>query len=155
MTAHRRATARPTLALVLATAVAVSLAACGLTAVAGPREWRASAARADGTSVEIVVRDTSGRIAEVEFDPANVQPPVEIANAAGDATVILVPWAGGSCDTLTEFSFVARGQGLVGTVRTTTTGQVCDMMAIQHVLRLTMTAPMPAALVTLDPAPPQ
>jgi hypothetical protein len=38
-------------------------------------------------------------------------------------------------------------------MKVTTTGGVCNMMAIQQQLRLTSNAPLPAAQVTLDRAP--
>jgi hypothetical protein len=133
--------------------IAVALGGCGLTSLAAPREWTQTLEAAGGTSHEVVVRDESGRLTNVEFDPAGVGPAMDISNPPGEPNVVIVPWASGSCDVRTEIVFTAAGQGLAGTIKTTTTGQVCDMMAIQHQLRLTAATPLPAAQVTLEPAP--
>ena len=53
----------------------------------------------------------------------------------------------------TEFVFSAQGQGLAGTIKVTTSGEICTMQAIAQQLRLTSGAPLPAAQVTLNPAP--
>lgn len=133
--------------------VASTLAACGLTAVSGPREWGLSTEQADGTKRDVVVRDTSGRITDVVIDPQGIQMPGAITNPNGDLMTLLVPWSGGACDVKTEIEFAARGQGLAGTIKTQTTGEVCVMMAVQHLLELKLNTPVPAASVTLEPAP--
>ena len=66
---------------------------------------------------------------------------------------MLVPWTGGACDKRTEITFQAAGQGLAGTLEITTEGDMCIMIAIAHQLRLTSNEPLPAAQVTLEPAP--
>ncbi|HEY3334204.1 MAG TPA: hypothetical protein VGK16_03115 [Candidatus Limnocylindrales bacterium] len=139
--------------LFLLAVATVALAACGLTAVTGPRAWSQQATLADGTTQTISVRDESGRLANVEINPAGVAMASEISNPPGAPNVVLVPWAGGACDVTTEFVFTAAGQGLAGTVKVTTSGGVCNMMAIQQQLRLTSSAPLPAAQVTLTTAP--
>jgi len=135
--------------------LAGSLAACGVTSsLAGPHSWTTTAALPDGTTQEVVIRDESGLLTNAEVDPAGVQPVMGIENPSGEANVVLVPWASGSCDVKTEFVFRSSAQGgLAGTVATTTSGEICDMMAIEHSLRLTANAPLPAAQVTLNPAP--
>ena len=79
--------------------------------------------------------------------------PGVIANPDGQPNVVLVPWTGGACDTETTIDFAAQGDGLAGTLAIQTTGDVCVMMAVPHLLRLTTNVPMPAASVTLQPAP--
>ncbi len=150
--AARRPPARHIVVGTLLVAVALSLAACGLSAVTGPRSWKVSVQKTDGSTFDVAVRDTSGRIANAEFDPAGVADPGAIANPAGRLDTLLIPWAGGSCDELVTFDFAANGQGLTGTQTTTTTGQVCDMMATTHLLRLTLSVPTPAATVTMGGA---
>jgi hypothetical protein len=150
MPTHDRWTTR--LALVLA--VPVLLAACSsLAGVSGTHDWSQQATLPDGTVTTITVHDESGRLTNVEFNPQGVAMASEISNPPGEANVVLVPWAGGACDVKTEFVFKPNGQGLAGTIKTTTSGQVCNMMAILQQLRLTSNAPLPAAQVTLDPAP--
>ena len=137
-------------ALVLA--IAAALSACGqLTAIAGPREWGLDTTSTDGTTHKVVVRDTSGRITSVEFDPPGVQNPGTITNPDGKLDMLLVPWTGGACDVNTVIEFAAAGQGLAGTIATETSGEVCTMIAIQRLLRLTLNTPTPAASVTLEP----
>lgn len=127
------------------------LAACNVTSVvSSPREWKAEAELADGSKTSITVRDTSGRLTNVEINPAGVSAN-EISNEAPN--VVLVPWTAGACDTATVIEFAAAGQGLAGTLKITTTGDVCTMQAIPQVLRLTSDAPLPADQVTLTPAP--
>ena len=83
--------------LPLAAIVALVGGACSLTnSVAGPREWTQTITAADGTTQEVVVRDESGRLTNVEIDPAGVPPAMEISNPPGEANVVLVPWTGGA-----------------------------------------------------------
>jgi hypothetical protein len=134
--------------------VAAGVAACGpLTRVAGPTEWVQEVGLQDGTKQTITVRDTSGRISQVAFDPPGVQDPGAIANPAGQPATVLVPWTGGACDVRTTIEFAAQGQGLKGTVAVETSGDMCIMMAVPHLLQLTTDGPMPAASVTLEAAP--
>ena len=150
VTVHRRAM-RFILSLAL---VALVAGACGAaSSVIGPREWSQTVTAADGSQQDIVVRDESGRLTNVEIDPAGVAMATEISNPPGEANVVLVPWTGGACDKRTEISFKAAGQGLAGTLRITTEGDMCIMIAIAHQLRLTSNEPLPAAQVTLEPAP--
>ena len=138
----------------LAVGIAIVVGACSLTnSVAGPREWTQTLTSADGTSQEILVRDESGRLTNVEIDPQGVPVAMEISNPPGEANVVLVPWTGGACDTRTDITFKAAGQGLAGTLRITTEGDMCIMIAVAHQLRLTSSEPLPAAQVTLETAP--
>ena len=139
--------------LALVAAASVALSACSLTAVTGPREWTQQASLPEGGIQTITVRDESGRLTNVEIDPEGVDMAFEISNPPGADNVVLVPWAGGACDVTTEIVFTAQGQGLAGTIKITTSGDICTMQAILHQLRLTSGAPLPAAQVTLDPAP--
>lgn len=150
MSAPRRA-ARLTAILALVT-LSVSVAACDIVSqVSGPRSWSQGVELQDGSTQTITVRDTSGRITNVEIDPAGVQDPGQIANQDGSDNVVLVPWTGGACDVQTTIEFAAAGDGLAGTLRIETEGDVCVMMAVPHLLRLTMNAPTPADTVTLTP----
>lgn len=145
----RRAPAIATLLVI----TALVAGACSLTSsVTGPREWTQTVTSADGAAQEIVVRDESGRLTNVEIDPQGVPMAMEISNPPGEANVVLVPWTGGACDVRTEITFTAAGQGLAGTLRITTEGDMCIMLAVAHQLRLTSNAPLPAAQVTLQPA---
>jgi hypothetical protein len=146
---RRRAVPR---VLPLFAVVALVAGACSLTAVTGPREWSQLVESADGTDQEIVVRDRSGRLTNVEIDPAGVEMVSEPTNPDGQPNVVLVPWTGGACDKRTEIVFEAAGAGLDGTISIATEGDMCIMIAIAHQLRLTSDAPLPAAQVTLQPA---
>lgn len=145
---------RPLAAFAALLVVVASIAACAATSVVtGPREWKETTELPDGTKVEIIVRDESGRLANAEIDPQDAQVAADISNPAGQPNVVLVPWTGGACDVQTVFTFKAAGQGLSGNMATTTGSEVCTMMAIQHQLRLTSGEPLPAAQVTFSPAP--
>ena len=131
-----------------------AVAACGpLARVAGPAEWVQEAELPDGTKQAITVRDTSGRILDVRIDPVGVPVAETITNPAGQPATVLVPWYGGACDVQTTIEFAAEGQGLKGTLAVETSGEMCVMMAVPHLLELKTEGPMPAASVTLEPAP--
>ena len=151
LAARRRAVPR---VMPLVAVIALVAGACSLTtSVTGPREWKQTVETDGGSTQEIVVRDESGRLTNVEIDPAGVPMAMEISNPPGEANVVLVPWTGGACDKRTEITFQAAGQGLAGTLKITTEGDMCIMIAIAHQLRLTSNEPLPAAQVTLEPAP--
>jgi len=151
LAARRRAVPR---VMPLVAVIALVAGACSLTtSVTGPREWKQTVETDGGSTQEIVVRDESGRLTNVEIDPAGVPMAMEISNPPGEANVVLVPWTGGACDKRTEITFQAAGQGLAGTLKVTTEGDICILIAIAHQLRLTSNEPLPAAQVTLEPAP--
>ena len=151
LAARRRAVPR---VMPLVAVIALVAGACSLTtSVTGPREWKQTVETDGGSTQEIVVRDESGRLTNVEIDPAGVPMAMEISNPPGEANVVLVPWTGGACDKRTEITFQAAGQGLAGTLEITTEGDMCIMIAIAHQLRLTSNEPLPAAQVTLESAP--
>ena len=154
MPSRRPALVRPGLPALLALylVVATVVGACSLSVGRGKSEWSQSSTSADGTSHEVNVSDTSGRITNVEFDPPGAQGTGSISNPGGNLNVLLVPWTGGACDVSTAINFAAAGQGLKGTIATKTSGQVCIMIAIQHMLRITLNTPTPAASVTLERA---
>ena len=85
---------------VIAVAMSLCLLVTGCGRILGPRELTMSASRADGTPYTIRVRDTSGRIENMEIDPVE---PVEAADAVtnppGQPNVAIVPWLGGACGT--------------------------------------------------------
>lgn len=144
-------TLRPGPALVLLVVATVALAGCQR--VAGPRTWTMSADLAAGGTSTVTVRDMSGRIDNVEFDPAGVDRFGPVVNPPGQPNAVIVPWTGGACDVRTTIDIAANGQGLGLTVRPTSNGQVCDMMAVGHALRLTAREALPAASVTVTTAP--
>jgi len=147
-----RTTATHLLALAALLALASSLTACDIvSSVTGSREWTQGVTMADGTLHTITVRDTSGKIENVEIDPPGVQDPGVISNPDGQPNQVLVPWTGGACDKTTTIEFAAQGDGLAGTLQIQATGDVCVMMAVPHLLRLTTNVPMPADQVTLTP----
>jgi hypothetical protein len=144
---HRRP--RPWFALAATALLALALAGC-VGSLRGPREWNASAELVAGGTFVISVRDTSGRIDDVEIDPAGVAVPDEITNPAGQPNVVLVPWVGGACDQRTDIPIEARGGGIALTVHTTVAPGPCDAMGVLHVLRLTSLDALPAAAVTIS-----
>ncbi|MHB8890783.1 MAG: hypothetical protein ACYC65_01925 [Candidatus Limnocylindrales bacterium] len=139
---------RPLL-LVLLAVVALSVAACDLTRVQGPRSWTAAAESVNGRTFTVTVRDTSGRIDNVEIDPAGVGGFGAIANPPGQTNVLIVPWTGGTCDEQTDIEISADVAGLAISTTTTTSAAECDAMGVGHVLRITGLAAIPAATVTV------
>jgi hypothetical protein len=142
------------LAVALLAAAVVSLAACDLARVTGPRQWMDSAQLAAGGTYVVAVRDTSGRIDNVEIDPADAGPvPDAVSNPPGQPNVLLVSWTGGACDERTDVDIAATGPGLGITIRTTVANRDCDAIGIGHVLRLTSSQPLPPAAVQVTTTP--
>ena len=137
----------------LLVAAALVVGACSITSsVTGPREWTQEVTTDTGSKQTIVVHDESGRLTDVQINPQGVPMATEISNPPNEPNVVLVPWTGGACDVRTEITFKAAGQGLAGTLKVETSGEICIMIAIPHQLRLTAATPLPAAQVTLEPA---
>lgn len=133
-------------------AIALTLAAC--TTITGPRGWSQTVEFVGGGTHTIDVRDTSGRIDDVEIDPANVTAaPDAVANPAGQPNVLLVRWTGGACDERTDIAIAPAGQGLAITIRTTVRPGACNAIGIGHVLRLTAGDPLPANVVSVTTTP--
>lgn len=151
---RRRRAARSLTILAAASVAGLLAGACSITSsVTGPREWKQTVETDAGQKQEIVVRDESGKLTDVQIDPQGVAMSDQISNPPNEPNVVLVPWTGGACDVRTEITFKAAGQGLAGTLKIETSGEICIMIAIPHQLRLTAATPLPAAQVTLEPAP--
>lgn len=144
---------RPSVA-VLAIVAALALFLGGCTRITGPRQWTETAELVSGGSFVIDVRDTSGRIDNVEIDPTGVQAPGGVANPTGQPNVLLVPWTGGACDRRTDISISANGAGLAIAFQTTVSPQACDAIGVGHLLRLTSSQPIAPAQVRVSTAPP-
>ena len=73
LAARRRAVPR---VMPLVAVIALVAGACSLTtSVTGPREWKQTVETDGGSTQEIVVRDESGRLTNVEIDPAGSRSP--------------------------------------------------------------------------------
>lgn len=144
---------RRSLGLVLILVVAaLVLGACSR--IVGPRDWTQTAELADGRSIVVNVRDTSGRIDDVEVDPPAMDPvPDAVVNPPGQPNVLVVTWTGGACDERTDIEIAANGPGLAITINTTVANRDCDAIGIGHVLRLTSSQPLPANAVTVMTRP--
>ena len=142
----------------VAAALAVAILACltlgACDRILGPREWTMSSSGVDGTQHTIRVRDTSGRIENVEIDPVE---PVEagdaVTNPPGQPNVVIVPWLGGACDTLTDIAIEGSGAGLAITVTTTMAPGVCRAVGVPHELRVSGAGPLPAGSVQVRQLP--
>lgn len=144
---------RQPILLVILAVVALSAAACDLTRFQGARVWSAGSESVNGRTFVVNVRDTSGRVENVEIDPAGPDLFGEIANPPGQPNVLIVPWAGGSCDEQTDIEIVANGAGLSISMSTRSTPGACDAMGVGHLLRITGSSPLPAAAVTFQAMP--
>jgi hypothetical protein len=135
-------------AVVLAFA-AILVAGCASTRVTGTRTWKMSAGLASGRTWDVIFTDSSGRIDSAEVDPAGVAVPGGVINEGGKPNVVIVPWAGGSCDATTQITATANGGGLSVAIHTAVTGQACDAVGVLHAVRLTSPAPLAAGSVTV------
>ncbi len=133
--------------------IALAVALAGCSRLVGARDWTMTAELAGGGTYAVTAHDASGRIDDVEIDPAGLGYVAGVANPAGQPNVVIVPWTGGACDASTRIDIAASGTGLAVTIRTTTTGVTCDAIGVAHAVRLTASGPLPAASVTVSPAP--
>ena len=145
------ARSRHPLTLALLVVAALAIGACSR--FVGPMQWTQSVERVGGDDYTIDVRDTSGRLDEVEFDPPNVVVAQQVMNPAGQPNVLLVSWTGGACDERTDISIASSGPGLAITIRTTVAKGDCDAIGIGHVLQLRSSQPLPANAVTVTTTP--
>ena len=117
-----------------------------MTRVESARSWSAVATSADGATHTVDISDASGLVTNAEIDPAGVPWSPGVTNPAGQPAVVLVSWVGGNCDKTTEIAIAARGSGLGISIQTAA-GATCDAVGVPHMLRLSLTRPLPAASV--------
>jgi hypothetical protein len=129
---------------------AVLVAACATSVTSSPREWTTTFERTDGSTHAIRVTDGTGKVDEVEVDPAGVAIPETVVLAPGSDRTLLVPWTGGSCDATTAIDVTADGDAIDVGIAVTTGAEVCDAMAIGHVVALTFSDPVSPDQVTLQ-----
>ena len=141
------------LALLLLLSVATSaLAGCGgAREVTGGRDWTTAVSRTDGSTYTVTVHDESGIVNDAQVDPPNVPVPNGVEVAQGKPSVILLRWVGGTCDTLTAIDIKEAAGGLAVKTTITKAPGTCDLMAVPHVLQLTLAKAIPPAAVTLVP----
>jgi len=141
----------PHLALILVL-VATELTGCAVTKEnQSGRDWTTAVSRTDGTTDAVTVHDESGIVNDAQVDPPNVQVPNGVEVAPGKPNVILLRWVGGTCDTLTAIDIKAAAGGLAVQTAIMTAPGPCDLVAIPHVLQLTLAKAIPPAAVTLVP----
>ena len=134
-------------------AVAMLLAACGLTAVQGPRSWSVAASDSDGHQSTINVSDRSGKVLDIEFDPLEAKPGVGVAAVPGQPNALDVSWVGGQCDASTTIDIVGVGAGLGITVNVEPDARPCDAIGVSNAIRLNLAQPIPPALVKISQEP--
>jgi hypothetical protein len=138
------------LALSLAV-VAIAASACAITgSVTGPRAWSQAASGTDGTDTLVNVNDRSGRVQNVEFDPADAVAGGGVTAVPGKANQLDVPWTAGACDVKTDIDIAGAGSGLAVTVTIQRDeSKPCDAMALLRTLRLQLDQPIAPALVVV------
>jgi hypothetical protein len=135
---------------VVLTLMVLAVGACEVTRHASARSWTQSAETTAGKALNITVNDTSGRIDNVEIDPAGVDAFGGVASPPGQPKVLLVPWTGGACDERTQVEIAgATTPALAISITTQVSAGACDAIGVPHVLRITGIAPIPAGGVTL------
>ena len=143
--------ARRLLAVLALAAVAATVSACGVTgSVTGPRAWSQAAAGTDGTNTLVNVTDASGRVRNVEFDPADAVAGGGVSAVPGKPNLVDVPWTAGACDRQTDIAIASVGAALEVTVKIQRDdSKPCDAMALLHTLRLTLDQPIAPGLVAV------
>jgi hypothetical protein len=141
---------RPLARIASVALTAVLVAACATTVTSSPREWTTTFERTDGSTHAIRVTDGAGRLDEVVVDPAGVSIPETVVLAPGSERTLLVPWTGGSCDATTAIDVTAEGDAIDVGIAVTTGAEVCDAMAVGHVVALTFNGPISPDQVTLQ-----
>ncbi len=141
---------RPLLVLALIV-LAVSTSACGIVgSVTGARAWSQTATGSDGSNAVINVSDASGRVRNVEFDPADAVAGGGVAAVPGTPNAIDVPWTAGACDVKTDIAIAGAGTGLSVTVAIQRDdSKPCDAMALLKTIRLTLDQPIAPGLVVV------
>ena len=142
---------RRLLTLLALGALAVSLSACQIvSSVSGPRSWTMAAGNGDGSQSVTNVRDASGKVQSVEFDPEDAVAGGGVVPVAGQPNQLDVPWTGGSCDKQVDIGIEGAGAGLVVNVKVTPDdSKPCDAMGVLHTLRLTLSEPLAPAAVAV------
>jgi hypothetical protein len=125
------------------------VAACGLTAVQGPRSWNVATSDSAGHASTINISDQSGKVTDIEFDPADAKPGVGVAPVAGQPNALDVSWVGGQCDASTTIDIVGAGAGLGITVKVVPQARTCDAIGVSNAIRLKLAQPIPPAMVTV------
>lgn len=140
---------------VLGLLVVAVLVLAGCSRVTGPRQWISTAQLTGGGTQTIDVRDTSGRIDNLEIDPTGVNTVEGVSNPQGQPNVVVVSWTGGACDTRTDVAIAAvGGQGLGITISRRVAPGACDAIGVGHVLRITSGQPLPAGAINVNTEPP-
>jgi hypothetical protein len=145
------ASARRFLAAFALVAVIASSAACGITSrVTSARAWSQAAVRTDGSNVVVNVSDASGRVRDVEFDPADAIPGGGVKAAPGKPNAVDVPWTAGACDATTDIAVASMGAALEITVTIQRDdSKPCEEIAILRTIRLSLDQPIAPGLVAV------
>ena len=130
-------------------AIAVPLAACGVTAVQGDRSWGAGLSDTEGHSSVINVTDHSGKVQDVDFEAAVARAGPGAAPVPGEPSQIDVSWVGGKCDASTTVDIAPAGPGLTVKVSIQPDGQPCDAIGVAKAIRLKLAQPIPPGLVAV------
>lgn len=150
---HRR---RPGAAALTAALLVIVIVTAGCSRIDRPRSFAASLDRTSGETWTVQVVDNSGRVTNIDLDPAPaIRGPSDAPfNDPAASSRLVVPWTGGSCDTLTSFT-VESGSGGQITISydTAVAPGVCDLVGIGHQLVLETDPALPAAIVTLRRLP--
>jgi hypothetical protein len=131
--------------------VALLAAACTITgSVTGPRAWSQAAVGNDGSNAVVNVSDASGRVRDVQFDPADAVAGGGVAAVPGKPDAVDVPWTAGACDRSTDIAIAGAGTGLAVTVRIQRDdSKPCDAIGVLRTLRLTLDQPIAPGLVVV------
>lgn len=140
----------------LVAVLAVVLTTAGCSRIVGPRSFTASAELVTGATVTVKAVDKSGRVTNFEFDPVPaIEGPGDAPfNDPADASRLVVPWLGGSCDWTTSFVVDSDAGGhLTIAYSVSVAPGACDLVGIGHQLVLETDPALPAAMVTLTRLP--
>jgi hypothetical protein len=133
----------------LAALAALLVAACGLTAVQGPRSWSVATSDSDGHASTINVSDQSGKVLDIEFEPLDASHGPGVAAVPGQPNELDVAWVGGECDDTTTIDIVGAGPGLAITVKVVPEAGPCDAIGVTRSMRLKLAQPIPPGLVAV------
>jgi hypothetical protein len=145
------ASARHLLAALALAAVTVSSAACGITgSVTGPRAWSQASVGTDGSNAVVNVSDASGRVRDVEFDPADAVAGGGVRAAPGKPNALDVPWTAGACDRTTDITIASLGAALeIAVTIQRDDAKPCEAIGILRTIRLTLDQPIDPGLVAV------
>jgi hypothetical protein len=113
--------------------------------------WRTQIVLPDGTHpLPVVLRDATGLVTGLAAPPA-AMPLVDegVANVDGQPDRLTYTWVGGACDTVTNLTFEAAGNGFRLRAESERSGGACILIGLGRTVAISLARPVDAGSVIL------